>query len=103
VAAHQQVVGHEDQGVQGGRVQVQQEEQEVLLVPGANAVVHPGAVVIHSHNASATGHAVMRPRRTESITSPAYDLHLGVARQRWVALFFLSWVVLHRLGLHQGL
>jgi hypothetical protein len=40
---------------------VAQEEDEVLLVVGADAVVHPRAVVVHPHHATAADAAVVAP------------------------------------------
>mmetsp|Transcript_19093 Transcript_19093/g.73463 ORF Transcript_19093/g.73463 Transcript_19093/m.73463 type:complete len:265 (+) Transcript_19093:1883-2677(+) len=42
---------------------VEQEEDEVLVVPEAHAVGHPGAVVVHAQHAPATHGAVVRTRR----------------------------------------
>ena len=52
----------EDDRVPAAQEDVDEEEQEVLLVRVADAVVHPRAVVVHAGDASATGRAVMALR-----------------------------------------
>ena len=55
--------GHEEDGVGGEDADVEEEQQEVLLVPLAHAVVDPGTVVVHLANAPLADAAVVRPRR----------------------------------------
>ena len=46
---------------------VSQEEQEVLLVVVADAVVHPGAVVVHTGDAAIAGRAVVASRHFDCV------------------------------------
>lgn len=45
---------------------VQQKQYEKLLVPNSDAIIHPGAVVVHLDNAAPTLTAVMSARGLES-------------------------------------
>lgn len=44
-------------------MRTEEEEQEGLVVAVADAVVDPGAVVVHAQDTPAAGAAVVRPRR----------------------------------------
>ena len=47
---------------------VNQEQQEVLLVVVADAVVHPGAVVVHAGDAALAGRAVVALGHFDCVT-----------------------------------
>ena len=55
----------EEDGVCGEDADVEEELEEVLLVPLADAVVDPGAVVVHLLDAAAALAAVVRTRNLE--------------------------------------
>eukprot|EP00354_Favella_ehrenbergii_P001721 CAMPEP_0170461760 /NCGR_PEP_ID=MMETSP0123-20130129/7537_1 /TAXON_ID=182087 /ORGANISM="Favella ehrenbergii, Strain Fehren 1" /LENGTH=172 /DNA_ID=CAMNT_0010726845 /DNA_START=755 /DNA_END=1273 /DNA_ORIENTATION=- len=61
---------------------VDQEEDEELAVPEADAVVNPGAVMVHVENAAIARAAVMAPLRLEDVTHEAVaaSLVLGVTQ-----------------------
>ena len=61
--------GDEEDGVCGEDADVEEELEEVLLVPLADAVVDPGAVVVHLADAPLADPAVVRPRRTVHLAS----------------------------------
>ena len=54
---------HEDQRVDRAQEHVYEELQEKLLVVIANAIVDPGAVMVHPGDASLTDRAMMAKRR----------------------------------------
>ena len=58
-------VEHEEERVGARGHDVGREEDEVLLVERAHAVVHPRAVVVHAADAAAADRAVVRFRRLE--------------------------------------
>ena len=62
---------YENQCVGAAQEGVDQEEQEVLLVVKANAVVDPGTVMIHTGNAPTARGAVMALRYFDRRTLPA--------------------------------
>jgi hypothetical protein len=57
----------EDNHVKNGHVHVEQEQQEVLPIPEADAVVDPGAVVVHVEHATIAGRTVVAPLWFENI------------------------------------
>jgi len=65
-------VDDEEEGVEAGEAGVENEEEEVLVIPNSHAVIHPRAVMIHFYDASLADTAVMRPGRLERLTPPTH-------------------------------
>ena len=61
--------GHQRDGVGREQAHVQEELEEVLLVPFADAVVDPRAVVVHLTDAALADAAVMRARGAVHLAS----------------------------------
>lgn len=62
-----EVKKREDNNIKNGHVDVEQEQQEVLPVPEADAVVYPGTVVVHVEHAPVAGRTVVAPLWFENI------------------------------------
>mmetsp|Transcript_26173 Transcript_26173/g.84717 ORF Transcript_26173/g.84717 Transcript_26173/m.84717 type:complete len:333 (-) Transcript_26173:38-1036(-) len=87
-----EVVDDQRQAVDALDDGVEEEEHEVLLVVGADAVVHPRAVVVHADDTSIADAAVVAPGRLVGVAAAADrlgdarlarpDQGLGVARHR---------------------
>mmetsp|Transcript_6307 Transcript_6307/g.24568 ORF Transcript_6307/g.24568 Transcript_6307/m.24568 type:complete len:272 (-) Transcript_6307:512-1327(-) len=72
--AGQKLCDDQDQRVEAHEKDVGDEEDEELVVPHANAVVDPRAVVIHFHDAPPADAAVMGPLRLEVPGAPLASL-----------------------------
>ena len=59
--------GDDGHGVGRGQPGVDEEEDEVLLVVGPDAVVHPGAVVVHPHYAPPADPTVVAPAEKHNL------------------------------------
>mmetsp|Transcript_9266 Transcript_9266/g.28426 ORF Transcript_9266/g.28426 Transcript_9266/m.28426 type:complete len:238 (+) Transcript_9266:539-1252(+) len=80
-----EVVDDEGERVRALHDRIKQEEHEVLLVVRANTIIHPGAVVVHAHDAAVAYSAVVRPRRLVRVAPAAdrlRDARLTRANQR---------------------
>ena len=72
VGAEEVVPSEDQEAVDGAGPGVDQEQQKVLQVPGADAVVHPRAVVVHPADAAVADAAVVRVRRLEALALGAH-------------------------------
>ena len=62
---------HRKDNEDGGQLDVDEKQQEVLTVPEADAVVDPRAVMVHVEHASVAGGAVMAPLGLEDVAHEA--------------------------------
>ena len=81
---------------------VYQEKEEELSIPKANAIVNPGAVVVHVEHAPTTRRAVMASLWLEDVAheTVAASLLLGITEMEAPEDGDLSWVCGH--GLDEG-
>jgi hypothetical protein len=83
----------------GGQEDINKKKHEIFAVPEANAVVNPGAVMVHVENATIAGRAVMASLRLEHVAHQAVAsaLIFSVAQVESPENRHLSRVCGHRL------
>mmetsp|Transcript_21423 Transcript_21423/g.62600 ORF Transcript_21423/g.62600 Transcript_21423/m.62600 type:complete len:91 (-) Transcript_21423:1251-1523(-) len=64
---------HQGHRICARKTRIKYEEQKVLVIPNADTVVHPGAMVVHLDYASFTHTAMMSSLRLVSIAPAAYS------------------------------
>lgn len=65
--AHRKVIHHGDGDEVGGDEDVDEQEEEELAIPEADAIIYPGTVVVHVEYAPAAGGAVVTPLWLEDV------------------------------------
>ena len=93
------VICHEGTSSVGDKKHIYEEEEELLAIPKANAVVNPRTVVVHVEHASVARRTVMATLWLEHIAHEAVatSLVFVVTQVETPKYWHLAWVSRHRL------
>lgn len=77
-----EVVKHKDNIAIHSNYYIEEQKYKIFSVPKPNAIINPGAVVVHIQNSSVSAAAVMSTLRFKNITYKAVSL----ASAYWISL-----------------